>query len=103
MSSGYSALASISAARGATRSCTSSRIVSRIATCSAVNSKSMSRARLSGPEQFARDDDPLHLVRAFVDLQGLGVAHVALERASVDRAVLTRDLQDRKSTRLNSS
>ena len=42
MSFGYSAFWSISAARGATRSWTSSRIVSRIATCSAVNSKSIS-------------------------------------------------------------
>src|SRR6266566_5191127 len=42
MSFGYSAFSSISAARGATRSWTSSRIVSRIATCSCESSKSMS-------------------------------------------------------------
>ena len=41
MSFGYSARSSISAARGATLSWTSSRIVSRIASCSSENSKSM--------------------------------------------------------------
>src|ERR1700757_4852595 len=91
MSLGYSPVWSISAARGATRSCTSSRIVSRIASCSALNSKSI--LGLSGSQQFTRDHHSLDLVRAFVDLERLGVAHVALERAAHPRAVVARDLQ----------
>src|SRR3984893_4233350 len=59
MSLGYSAFSSISAARGATRSWTSSRIVSLMATCSSENSKSM---WVSLAEQMTSDDDPLDLV-----------------------------------------
>src|ERR1700730_1653054 len=81
MSFGYSALASISAARGATRSCTSSRTVSRIATCSSEKSKSTD---VSLAEHPSCDDDPLDLVRAFVDLQRLRVAEMALKRAAGD-------------------
>src|SRR5438067_2092024 len=81
MSFGYSAFWSISAARGATLSWTSSRIVSRMATCSSLNSKSMTRLELSGLEQVSGDHHPLHLVGALVDLQRLGVSNVALERA----------------------
>src|SRR4029077_12474687 len=92
MSFGYSPVWSISAARGATRSCTSSRIVSRIATCSVLNSKSMP-VRLSRVQQCPGDHDPLHLVRAFVDLERLRVADVALEWASLARSLLARDLQ----------
>src|SRR5438552_16767096 len=95
MSFGYSAVWSISAARGATASCTSARVVSLSATCSAVNSKSI-RFGLSGllpPQQLARDHDPLDLVRALVDLQRLGVADVALERAAGSGSLVARDLQ----------
>src|SRR5579872_6019045 len=90
MSFGYSAVWSISAARGATLSSTSSRIVSRMASCSGVSSKSIA-VRLA--EQLARDDDTLDLVRAFIDLEGLCVAHVALERAACNSPRLARQLE----------
>src|SRR5215469_2611680 len=92
MSLGYSAFSSISAARGATRSCTSSRIVSRIASCSSENSKSMV-SELSSVEEIARDHHALDLIRALVDLKRLGVTHVTLEGSSRDRPFLPRELQ----------
>src|SRR5262245_64675953 len=91
MSVGYSAFSSISAARGATRSCTSSRIVSRIASCSSEKLKSMRRLcgapgrSLRSPDQVAGDHHPLDLVGALVDLQGLGVAEVPLQRLTGQR------------------
>src|SRR5579872_1558525 len=91
MSFGYSAVWSISAARGATLSWTSSRMVSRIATCSSENSKSMS-ANYPDPEELASDDAALHLVGALVDLQRFRVADMALERAARHASVLAGDL-----------
>src|SRR5262249_15624245 len=98
MSRGYSSFSSISAARGATRSCTSSRIVSRIASCSSEKSKSMGLIICPsepGGEDLAGDHDPLALVRALVDLQRLGVAEVALEGAGGQVALLPRQLRRR--------
>src|SRR5258708_21925525 len=86
MSFGYSPLRSISAARGATRSWTSSRIVSLMATCSGVNSKSIS-AGLSGLQQIPGDHDPLHLVGTLVDLERFRVEDVSFEWASGAGAV----------------
>src|SRR6266699_2387902 len=134
MSLGNSAFSSISAARGATRSCTSSRIVSRIATCSSDSSKSISvrldpiripyRGRGTGGRgppghtrfaigslkvarskcfenptagsylhHFSRDDDPLHLVRALIDLERFGVAHMTLEWAARKDTLIAGQLQ----------
>src|SRR5260370_40541350 len=92
MSFGYSPVWSISAARGATRSWTSSRIVSLMATCSGVNSKSI-WAGLSGLQQIARDHDPLHLVGTLVDLERFRVADVSFEWASGAGAVVAGGLQ----------
>src|SRR5579864_4937996 len=90
MSLGYSAVWSISAARGATRSCTSSRIVSRIAICSSENSKSTG---VSLAEQLSGDDHSLDLVRALVDLQRFRIAYVSLERTAGSRTGLPSDLE----------
>src|SRR6266567_2896437 len=91
MSLGYSAFSSISAARGATLSWTSSRIVSLIASCSSENSKSISGHTIA--DQIAGDDHPLDLVGALVDLQRLGIAYVALERGALDRPFVAGQLQ----------
>src|SRR6185436_11165479 len=90
MSLGYSAFSSISAARGKTLSWTSSRIVSRIAICSSLNSKSISAHTIA--DQITGDDHALNLVGALVDLQGLGVADVALEGAAPQRALVAGEL-----------
>src|SRR5947209_2064219 len=73
MSSGYSSLSSISAALGATLSCTNSRMVSRIASCSSEKLKSMQTIMRSA-EQLSGDHHALDLVGALVDLQRLRVA-----------------------------
>src|SRR5229473_6768558 len=88
MSFGYSAFSSISAARGATLSCTSSRIVSRIAICSSEKSKSIALLL----DHFSGDHDSLDLVRALVDLQRLGVANVAFEWTARHHTLLPGDL-----------
>src|ERR1700694_1874691 len=47
----------------------------------------------SSLEQVPGDDDALDLVRALVDLQGLGIAHVTFEGTARDGAVLTGELE----------
>src|SRR5207245_8179348 len=89
ISFGYSAFSSISAARGATLSCTSSRIVSRIAICSSEKSKSIALLL----DHFSGDHDSLDLVGTLVDLQRFGVANVAFEWAARHRTLLPGDLQ----------
>src|SRR5438093_3528003 len=123
MSFGYWAVSSISAARGATRSWTISRMVSRMASCSSEKPKStfaqLSRETRAVPprplrksgchfcrgeacpahagtnsaEQRARDHYALDLVRTFVDLERLGVPEVTLERVVREVPVAAGDLQ----------
>src|SRR5581483_4518455 len=76
MSFGYSAFSSISAARGTTLSWTSSRMVSRIASCSSLKSKSMARLWAAGNGRIRGLEGPQRDGQQDPENQGLVVLEV---------------------------